>query len=264
MKNIKKALQEGELVIGTFSLTAHPGIVEMIGYAGFDFVIIDTEHGAASPRGTELENLIRAAYAADITPLVRVNEVPSVAPGMIEKALDFAAKGVVVPFLETKEDAMLAVRHSRFPPEGYRGGGPPTRSAKYGWEDWTTHLRRVKQEIVFLPLIESRRAVDNIEEIITVKGIDAIFFGPFDLSMTLGLGGFDYENPLITECMQRVYSVCKKEGVPIADFSWNIERAKKAVEQGCTLIVISADIPFIHDKFREIMKRVDEELRPMR
>ena len=85
MKNIKQAIRNNELLIGTFSICSHPAVIELLGFAKFDFVVIDTEHGAAAPSSLELENLIRAAYAADIAPLVRVNEVQQ---GMIEKAHD--------------------------------------------------------------------------------------------------------------------------------------------------------------------------------
>mgnify|MGYP002032010033 CR=1 FL=1 len=165
VKDIKKAIQNGELVIGTISISSHPAVIEMLGYTGFDFVIIDTEHGSAAPSSTELENLIRAAYAGDITPFVRVNEIQQ---GMIEKALDFGAKGIMIPHVETVDEANLCVKSAYFPMKGERGAARPVRASRHGWDSLEEFLKNTNENTVLLPLVETVRGLENFEQLIGV------------------------------------------------------------------------------------------------
>ena len=229
----------------------------MLGYAGFDFVLIDTEQAPCGCYGMELENLIRAALAADLAPLVRVTEVNQ---SMIEKALNFGAKGVVIPHVNTKEEMSLCVQAAKYPPEGSRGSAPPLQAAKYGFHEWGHFWKQANRETVVIPLIEEKVAVDNLEEILTVKGIDAVFFGPFDLSMTLGLGGV-IEHPLIDEYSDRVYSLCKQKGVPIMEEEPDYRRAKKILAKGCTNLLLGTDLVWFADKFSELMRFARREIR---
>ena len=148
MKNLRAMMKDGKACIGIFAVTASPAMVEAIGYSGLDFVIIDCEHAALSSWGTDLEECVRAAYAADITPLVRVTENDK---GMILKALNFGAKGVIAPHVNTREDAEKLVRSARFAPEGRRSAAPPVRAAKYGFTPFPEFRKQQNEENLVIP-----------------------------------------------------------------------------------------------------------------
>ena len=129
-RNLKKSIQSGEIAIGTILNIPSPAIIEILGYAGFDYVMIDTEHAPIGPLDTAvIENLTRAANLADITPLVRVNKND---PGMVSKVLDAGAMGVVAPHVKTKEETIRLVKGAKYPPIGVRGAMTLSRATRYG------------------------------------------------------------------------------------------------------------------------------------
>lgn len=261
MKDIRAALEKGEVVIGTVCATSSPAAVEIIGYAGFDYVFICTEHFSAGPYGPELEHLIRAAYAADITPFVRVTQND---PSMIRKALNFGAIGIIVPHVRTKEDAERAVAAAKFPPEGNRGGAPIIRAAKYGAIDWATYWRQANRDTLVMPIVEDLASIDNLEEILTVPGIDVVRFGGFDLAMDLGLDG-DITQPEVEGLMDRVIEISRRKGIPVNGLAWNAETARKWVEKGCGMLTLSGDIAVMSGAYRQLLQSTRDavdELRP--
>ena len=256
MKDIKKAIQNGELVIGTISISSHPAVIEMLGYTGFDFVIIDTEHGSAAPSSTELENLIRAAYAGDITPFVRVNEIQQ---GMIEKALDFGAKGVMIPHVETVDEANLCVKSAYFPMKGERGAARPVRASRHGWDSLEEFLKNTNEDTVLLPLVETARGLENFEQLIGVDEIDAYVYGYFELSLTSGFAGKQNEETKKME--DKFYDICKRENKPIGDYRITIPEAERVIQKGCKVMVYSAELIYVSEKFKELAKEIDDRLR---
>jgi 4-hydroxy-2-oxoheptanedioate aldolase len=256
MKNIKEAIKNGELVIGTISIASHPTLIEMLGFAGFDFVVIDTEHGAAAPSSLELENLIRAAYASDITPFVRVNEIQQ---GMIEKALDFGAKGIVIPHVETVEEVELCVKSAFFPMKRERGAARPVRASRHGWDSLEAFLKYSNEETVLLPLIETARGINNFSQLIEVKEIDAFCYGYFELSLTMGFGG--RSNEKMMEIEDSFYALCKQKNKPIADYRISISEAERVIRKGCKILLYSAELIYTSEKFKDLMKEIDTRLR---
>jgi 4-hydroxy-2-oxoheptanedioate aldolase len=256
MKDIKSAIQNREMVIGTISISSHPTIIEMLGFAGFDFVVIDTEHGAAAPSSLELENLIRAAYAADVTPFVRVNEIQQ---GMIEKALDFGARGIMIPHVETVEEANLCVKSAFFPMKGERGAARPVRASRHGWNSWEEFLRFSNDEIVLLPLIETARGMENFGQLVEVEEVDAFVYGYFELSLSKGFGGAQNETMMGYE--DRFYDLCKGKGKPIGDYRISVSEAERVIRNGCTILIYSADLIYTAEKFKELMREIDTRLR---
>jgi 4-hydroxy-2-oxoheptanedioate aldolase len=256
MKNIKKAIQKNELVIGTISISSHPTIIEMLGFAGFDFVVIDTEHGAAAPSSLELENLIRAAYAADITPFVRVNEIQQ---GMIEKALDYGAKGIVIPHVETVKEAELCVKSAFFPMKGERGAARPVRASRHGWDSLEKFLKSSNDETVIIPLIETERGIRNFKQLIEVREIDAFCYGYFEMSLTMGYSGKTNKEMIKVENL--FYDICKKNNKPIADYRISIAEAERVIKKGCKIMLYSADLIYTSEKFKELAKQIDTILK---
>lgn len=168
-------------VLGIFIGVPSPALVEMAGHAGFDFVIIDNEHGPASLETTE--HMLRAAHSSGIVPVVRTLETD------ILRVLDIGASGIQVPAVNTAEQARRVVAAAKYPPVGTRGAAFSTRAAGYGFFGGAPHVTASNDGIAVIVMAETRQAIDNLDEIIKVPGIDAVFFGPNDLSFSMGHPG---------------------------------------------------------------------------
>lgn len=257
---LKQAIKNGDLVIGTWAQVGSPDTIEIIGHSGFDFLIIDAEHGSF---GVEMaENLIRAADAAGVPSIVRVADKN---PSLIMKALDIGAQGIMVPQVSTKEDALRAVRAAKYPPLGNRGACPSIRAGKYMVEDWPrfAHLSN-DDNLVFL-LVEGIEGVENFEEIVSVPGVDAVLPGPFDLSMALGVGG-QMDHPLVVAKMEEIMRIAQDKGVATVSvvFDPDIEsmasKTEKWVKKGARIVTVQTDKMM----FSYIFRRVREALEHLR
>jgi len=180
---LKRKLKRGEVVLGPFINCAYPALIEICGHAGFDFAIIDLEHGALHT--LVAEDLCRAADCVGLAPVVRVrkNDAPQ-----IQRALDIGSAGVQVPQIETKADAEAVVRGAKYSPLGARGLSFYTRAGVYSAAG-TQITDQLNEESLIVVHVEGKRGVDNIEEIVSVTNIDVIFLGPYDLSQSLGIPG---------------------------------------------------------------------------
>ncbi len=183
MANIlKEKLKAGKLVVGMSDHTGSPAIVEIMGMAGFDYVWIDTEH---TPFGMEtVEELVRAADSVGATPIVRLYEND---PHLIMRTLDTGSKGIIVPQIRSAEDAQKAVQASRFPPEGSRGMCPGVRASGYLLSSWNNYWPQANKDTLVVVIIENRQAVNNLDEILSVPGVDAVIPGPADYAQEVGL-----------------------------------------------------------------------------
>jgi len=173
-------LRSGKPLHGVFNSLPSPAIVEMCAYAGFDFVIIDNEHGSSDFETTE--NMLRAARASGIVPVVRC-----FAPD-ISRILDMGASAVQIPMVNTAEEARELVQQVRYPGVGRRGSAFSSRAAGYGAFGGDTHTSRSNEGIALILMIETPEAVINAGEIAAVEGVDAVFVGPNDLSHAMGFG----------------------------------------------------------------------------
>ena len=185
-------------LFGIFVGLASPAVVEMCGHAGFDFVIIDNEHGPASIETTE--HLIRAARCANIIPIVRTLEPE------ILRILDIGASAIQVPQVNTAEQARRIVAAAKYPPLGNRGAAFSPRAAGYGFFGGAAHAKASNEGLGVILMIETREALDNLDEILTVPGIDALFIGPNDLSFSMGHSG-DQKN---TDVLGAIDTAIKK------------------------------------------------------
>lgn len=201
-------LGERAVAIGTWSQFASAEVIDILGASGFDFTIVDTEHGAF---GLETaEGLVRACDAAALVPIVRVAANDG---ALITKALDIGAAAALVPKVSSAADAERAVRAGRYGPQGTRGACPCMRAGRHRVRDW----RRFEQDAVaqgVIALIETPEGVDAIEAIAAVDGLLAVLCGPFDLAVTLGLHG-DTTHPRVTEALDRVVQVAAARRLPL-------------------------------------------------
>lgn len=209
--------------------------VDVVGLAGFDFVMLDAEHGPLSPESAEI--MIRAAEAGGLVPIVRV---PANVPHEILRYLDVGAAGVQVPHIDTAEDARAAVAAIRYPPIGQRGLAPITRAARYGVDEPVpTYVERMNRELLLWAMIETAEAVENVDAILAVPGIDAIIVGPGDLSSSMGHRG-DRTVPAVKEAVQHVVDRCRAAGMPVSLTAANPTAARQCVEQGANIVEVAS------------------------
>jgi 4-hydroxy-2-oxoheptanedioate aldolase len=182
-KRFLEMIGGGHVPNGVYLTSVDAATTEIFASAGYDFVIVDREHGPFD-NATTLGH-IRAAEAGGIIPLVRVLEN---SPTLIQQSLDLGAHGVIVPKVQTAADAHAAISASLYAPKGFRGMCNGCHAAGYcSLDEWACHQRVSDENVIVFPLIETVRAVDNIEEIVAVPGVDFIFFGPGDLSNDMGV-----------------------------------------------------------------------------
>jgi len=256
---VKEKIEKGQVVVGTFLFTPSPTVMEILGYAGFDFAIIDTEHAPTGPLDTvTLENIVRAADVSGVVPLVRLPEPSRV---MTQKALDSGAMGVVVPGIRTKEDAVQAVRSTKYPPEGERGCCYLTRATGYTSAYSDDYWSSANRATMVAPLIENKEAVDNLEDIISVGGIDFVFFGPRDFSMSLGYT--DVNNPETSSAREHVERICKARKMPLARFLYPPfeESAKHSIDEGARILVAGGDVALLYQTCRGLVQAVRDTVR---
>lgn len=246
MRNLlKEKLYNGENTIGPFMKLPSPAVVEVFGLAGFDYVIIDCEHGPLDMMIAE--EMIRAAHLANVSAVVRVGENN---PLMIAKALDIGADAVQIPQVSTKEDAMQAVKSAKFAPLGERGVCRYVRAAKYSSLDKTQYFKTANTDTLVIAQIEGLEGINNLDDILDVEGIDVIFIGPYDLSQSLGITG-DVKNIKVLDKMKEVIEKAKLKNKIVGTFVDDIETGKKFKEAGIQYISYSVDVGIIYDKFKK-------------
>lgn len=233
MLNLKRALAEGQVVIGTWMLSPSPHQVEMTGYAGFDFLILDTEHSSYDLEAAE--NLIRAADAAQMPTILRVSENVPVTVG---KALDVGAQGIVVPHVERADAARAAVANARYAPLGRRGAAPTVRAARYGYTRWPDYLARAQSETLIVVQIEGREGIGHLDEIMAVEGVDVVFIGTFDLSESLGVSG-QMDHPALLDAAGDIVRRARSRGIALGIWMPGPDQAKPWIARGVQMITMA-------------------------
>lgn len=246
--SLKDKLKRSKVTIGSWITLGHPAIAEIMAKAGFDWLTVDMEHSAITLH--QAQQLVQVIELAGCVPLVRVGENN---PNTIKRAMDAGAHGVIVPVVNTKEDAVRAVRAVKYPPFGTRGVGL-ARAQGYGMEfekykDW------VEKMSVVIVQIESIQAVKNLEEILLVDGVDAFIVGPYDLSGSIGRPG-DFDHPRMVSALKRVMEVSKKQGIP-AGFHVippDVDALLAKVNEGYRFLAFSLDTLFLGQSCRRALE----------
>lgn len=246
----KSKLREKKFLLGCFVEARAPELVEILGTTRFDFAVIDCEHAALS--GEAVGDLIRAAEASDIAPLVRVRENT---PSAILEALDLGAAGLHIPQITTAEDATRAVRAARFPPQGERGFNPFVRAAAYGTQPSDRFRRTANDDTLLVLHIEAQETMERVEEILAVEGIDVAFLGPYDLSQTMGIPG-QITHSRVREAMKAVVEAASKRQVAVGCFANTVEQARIWLQEGVSYLAYSVDTAI----FAEACLRIQQEV----
>jgi 4-hydroxy-2-oxoheptanedioate aldolase len=239
IRHFRQRISEGP-VFGPFSKSSDPAIVETLGRAGFDFIILDMEHG---PNSIEtVQNLIRAAQLSAMAPIVRIQSGDY---EMIGKALDVGATGVQVPQISCAEDVRAAIEHAKFAPFGMRGVCRFVRAAGYSSMNKADYFRQANEALVIIQ-IEGQAAIENLEEILAVEGIDVVFVGPYDLSQSLGVPG-EVEHPLVVEKMKEIVEVCLDKNVFVGNFTEQVSQTEMWTKRGLRYMSYSVDVGIVYE-----------------
>ena len=238
---LKEKLNDKKFVIGPFLKLPSPAVVEIMGISGFDYVIIDCEHGPLNILAAE--DMVRAAHLAGISAVIRVRENDA---GMISRALDIGADAVQVPQICSKKDAEELLKAAKFYPTGERGVCRYVRAAKYSAIEKTEYFKNANRDSMVIIHIEGQEGIDNFDEIISVDGIDIVFIGPYDLSQSLGLPG-QVNHPLVEEKMKQVVKKARSNGKYVGTFVDDVETGNKWIKLGVQYISYSVDVGIIYN-----------------
>jgi 2-dehydro-3-deoxyglucarate aldolase len=255
--NVKRKLKAGLPSIGSWITIAHPSIAEIMALAGFDWLTIDAEHGAIGIESVQV--LMQAMSRTDTVALVRVGGSDR---SIVTRVLDAGAEGVVFPMILTEDDALRAVRSVKFPPEGTRGVGL-ARAHGYSEEGRDQYLKYANEEILIVVQIEHITAVDNIDRILAVGGIDAVYIGPSDLSASMGLLG-QCDHPSVLKEIKRVCAAAARAGVPLGIPANKPEEVRACISEGYQFIQVGVDELFLSRSCSEALRLVDVGMREVR
>jgi len=246
-KSLKERMMSRELTIGSWITIGHPSVAEIMAQAHFDWLTIDMEHSAITL--SEAQNLIQVIDHSGVTPLVRVG---SNDPNLIKRVMDAGAHGVIVPMVNTAEEAEKAVRSVKYPPEGFRGVGL-ARAQKYG-ADFEGYKQWCAKESIVIVQIEHIKAVENLEKILDVSGIDGFIVGPYDLSGSLGIPG-NFTDQKMVDALARVKKVAeqKKALSGYHVIPPDTKEFKKKQEEGYKFIAFSIDMLFLGQSCRDLV-----------
>ncbi|WP_425046529.1 HpcH/HpaI aldolase family protein [Primorskyibacter sp. S87] len=245
MPSLKRKLRETDARLSSVLCTIPSAVVtQAIAVSGIDAVIVDLEHGAVDYGSAHA--MIAATQGTDCAPLVRVAENES---AQIKRALDIGAEGIVFPLIRTAEDARKAVASMRYPPHGRRGFGPFIAQSRWG-ESLPTYPAAIGPELVCCLLVETADAVENIEEICAVPGIDLLVPAQFDLSTDLGVMG-QFDHPEFQAALARVESAAKAAGLPLGNAAMAKPQADALFDRGYRLIA-GFDVLWIREKAAEM------------
>jgi len=239
--SLKQKLKNNELTLGSWIMIGSTMSVEVMALAGFDWLVVDIEHTSIDLQTTQ--NLISTIQSKDIKALVRVSKNEEV---VIKKILDMGADGIIVPMVSSKEDAIKAVEYAKYPPMGKRGVGL-YRASGYG-TTFEEYKKWVDEELIIIAQIEHIDAVNNIDEILTVKGIDGTIIGPYDLSGSMGFPG-EFDRDDVQEAVQKVLDRCKANNIPSGFHVVDTDslKLKHKIDQGCTFLAYGIDYFFMRD-----------------
>ncbi len=245
--SLKHKLSEQDCVFGTFCEIGSPAVIEILGLAGFDFVVIDREHAAISL--PETENLIRAAAGTGISPMVRVPDTHAIS---VRQPLDMGAAGIHVPQIESAALATEAVRAALFHPHGERGLQPWVRNASYGAQPLDEYLQQKNAETCIVLHLEGHRALKELDAILQVDGFDVLFIGPYDLSHSLGIPG-QVNHPHVYEAMMKIVESTRSAGKYAGTFCATAEAAAQWRAAGVTYLAVSMDANLLLTSARNLV-----------
>jgi 2-keto-3-deoxy-L-rhamnonate aldolase RhmA len=246
INTVKQALKQGKVQLGcsVFQLRS-TDVIRALRAAGLDWVFLDAEHG---PFDTEtLQDLMRVGVPDGLCPIVRVADLQY---SLIARALDFGAQGVMLPRVESPVLLEQAVSWTRFPPIGLRGFGLGLPHLGYEVVSMAEAIAHVNEQVMVVLQIETRTALDRLDELLAVPNIDAVLVGPADLSISLGVPG-QFDNPTFVAAVERVLEQCERRGIAPGMHLRSLSLAKQWRDRGMRFLSCNSDIGFLIEKATE-------------
>jgi 2-dehydro-3-deoxyglucarate aldolase len=254
MMSLKNKLVNNQLTVGSWITIGHQSVVEIMLTAGFDWLTLDLEHSVIEL--TTAQNLIAHIKHGGASALVRVSKNEEV---IIKRIMDAGADGVIVPMINSADDAIQAVNFVKYPPLGKRGVGL-ARAQKYG-TGFDEYKQWLHDESVVIAQIEHIQAVENIEAILDVPGIDGIMIGPYDLSGSMGFPG-EYDREDVKAAILKVEEACQKKNKPLGFhvIQPDHQLMKEKINKGYRFLAFSLDFYFLGDKVRSEMQQLKQKI----
>ncbi len=244
--HVKQALAQNRLQLGmNFGQLRSSEIPRLLAAAGFHWAFIDTEHGNFDLE--TVNDICRVARLANLCPIVRVADLQY---SLVARALDCGAQGIIFPRMEDPRLLETALSWTKFPPAGVRGYGLLPSQIDYESHSFAEVIEHVNRNTLTVLQIESRRAVEAREEILSVPGIDAVMIGPADLSISMGVPG-DFQHPIMIEAMEAVRDTCQRRGIAPGTQTRAVPQAKFWKERGMTFLGCGSELGFLFDRARE-------------
>jgi 4-hydroxy-2-oxoheptanedioate aldolase len=241
---LKKKLKSGQRVFGTWSMLSSPAVMNVIGEAGLDFVIIDMEHG---PMGFETaENQLYATEAAGCTPIIRLGDDSE---ATILRALEIGTQSLLVSHVSDADQANRIVQAARYHPEGCRGLSPFTRNHGYGDENLPAKLQRANADMFVGVLVEGEDGIRNIPEIASVPGLDMVYLGIYDISASIGIPG-ELDDPRVLNMLRECAAAVNKKGLVAGSVARDRNYIRVMYEAGFRFISYRVDCAILRDGFR--------------
>lgn len=245
MKNLKKRLQQGETINGCWLNLGTPITAEIAGLAGFDWVLIDLEHGA----GVE-KDVLYQLQALEHTPAAAIIRIESAQRQRMHRVLDMGAEGIMCPRINNTEEAMEVAKGLHYPPDGKRGVAKMVRATGFG-QNFTDYYKNAKENILGVVQIETVEVLNHLDEIAAIDGVDVLFIGPADLTMELGIFG-QFDHPLFKDALKATVNAAAKVGKATGILFFNPDDYKTYHHLGIRMIACGSDATFIADGARNM------------
>lgn len=249
MNILKSRIRNGETLVGTFLTLGDPMATEIVAKAGFDWVLIDLEHGIGSER--DVLHQMQALSSTNVSAVVRVEGIQR---QRIHKVLDLGVQGIVFPHIKTAEEASRSALSMRYTPEGHRGVAKMVRASNFG-EDFTEYYNNQKQNLLCIIQIETQEALMNIEEIAAIDDIDVLFIGPADLSMTLGIFG-QLEHEKFLEAEAKIIEAAKKFNKAVGFLLYDPANFQKYYDKGVRFFACGTDAHFLSNRAKVVAQQL--------
>jgi 4-hydroxy-2-oxoheptanedioate aldolase len=249
MKNLKKRLRQGETLHGCWLNLGSPLTAEIVGLSGFDWVLIDLEHGV----GTE-KDVLCLLQAMEHTPAASVIRVESKHRQRIHRVLDLGAEGIMCPRINNPEEAREVVSGLHYPPEGKRGVAKMVRATGFG-QNFGNYYRDAKENILGIVQIETAGAMEHLDEIAELDGVDVLFIGPADLTMELGIFG-QFEHPVYRDAVKAIVNAAGKAGKAAGILFFDPGDYNTYHDLGIRMIACGADATFVSDGARKMAAKL--------
>jgi 2-keto-3-deoxy-L-rhamnonate aldolase RhmA len=242
-------IQKGRILFGTWLTIPHPEVSEILSNLPFDWLVYDLEHTVIDYHTLEL--MLMPLNGSAIIPLVRI---PWNSPVEVKKALDVGAKGIIVPYVNNRNEIELFIKSCKYPPRGIRGVGP-RRAIKYGFDEIRSYYEKAENEILKIVMIETSEALLNLSDILMIEDLDGVFVGPYDLTASLGIFcNFDSEE--YREALREIAEECRRRnkiaGIMVSD----VNDALDKINMGYNFIALSSDIGLLIEGYRRILHKL--------